>query len=189
MNQKNRSWYICGFADGEGSFNLSWRKRDDFLIGWRVAPVFNISQKDYTILPLIQEHLACGTIRFRKDGVWVYEVDNLPLLDKIIIPFFKKHPFLSEKKRRDFARFQEIMKIISQGNKSKTYGDLEKLLELVSSVEAKHARKYTDQEILERAQDFWVKNKEKISARNQRYTKRGTRNKKGAERSDAIRSV
>lgn len=166
---EQKSWYICGFADGEGSFNLSWRKKNDFLIGWKVAPVFNISQKDPTILSLIQEHLACGTIRPRKDGVWAYQVDNQPLLDKIIIPFFQKHPFLSEKKKRDFARFQEIMKIIFQGNKSKTSGDLEKLLELVASVEAKHARKYTDQEILDRAQEFWVKNKEKIRAKNQRH--------------------
>lgn len=40
-----KAWYIVGFADGEGSFNLSWRKRDDYLIGWKVSPVFNISQK------------------------------------------------------------------------------------------------------------------------------------------------
>lgn len=49
-----KAWYIVGFADGEGSFNLSWRKRDDYLIGWKVSPVFNISQKEKTILSIIK---------------------------------------------------------------------------------------------------------------------------------------
>ncbi len=28
-----KAYYIVGFADGEGSFNISFRKRDDYLIG------------------------------------------------------------------------------------------------------------------------------------------------------------
>lgn len=74
MTNEEKIYYIVGFADGEGSFNLSWRRRDDFLIGWKLAPVFNISQKDRTILAQIKDHLKCGTIRFRKDGVWAYSV-------------------------------------------------------------------------------------------------------------------
>ena len=49
MSPREKSWYICGFADGEGSFNLSWRRRNDFIIGWKVAPVFNISQKERAV--------------------------------------------------------------------------------------------------------------------------------------------
>ena len=167
MTNDERSWYIVGFADGEGSFNCSWRQRDDYLIGWKMAPVFNISQKEKTILAKIKDHLHCGTIRFRKDGVWVYEVDNQKALSDTIIPFFKKHPFLSDKKKRDFKRFQDMVKIIYQGNKSKTYQDITLLLQLVADVETKHARKYTDKEILDRAADFWEKNKGKIEIKNQ----------------------
>lgn len=92
------AYYIVGFVDGEGSFNLSFRKRDDFLIGWKITPVFNISQKENKILRIIADNLGCGHIRFRKDGLWVYEVESRSdIMDTII-------PFLSDKKRDDFDR-------------------------------------------------------------------------------------
>lgn len=86
-----------------------------------------------------------------------------------IIPFFlnKKHLFLSEKKKRDFARFRKMINLIYQGNKSTTYQDVTTLLELIKDVEAQKSRKYTDKEILDRAADFWAKNQEKIKAKNQ----------------------
>ena len=96
---ENYGYYIAGFTDGEGSFNVSFRKRDDFLIGWKITPVFNISQDEQSVLVWIKKilnwQLRCaqrGTIRFRKfeDGVWVvenkYDLQHIPL----IIPFFKK---------------------------------------------------------------------------------------------------
>lgn len=174
MTENEKSWYIVGFADGEGSFNCSWRKRDDFLIGWKIAPVFNISQKERTILGIIKQHFGCGTIRFRKDGVWVYEVDNKNTLISTIIPFFKKHPFLSEKKKRDFARFSKMVKIVYQGNKSKTYSNVSCLLQLANEISAKHSRKYSDKEILDRAAEFWAKNHFKITDLNSSETTRQT---------------
>ena len=50
-SQKSKSipiktaYYITGFADGEGSFNLFFRKRDDLLLGWEIIPVFLISAR------------------------------------------------------------------------------------------------------------------------------------------------
>ena len=70
---ENCGYYIAGFTDGEG---VSFRKRDDFLIGWKITPVFNISQDEQGVLVWIKKILNCGTIRFRKDGVWVFEVEN-----------------------------------------------------------------------------------------------------------------
>ena len=168
VTHNEKSWYVVGFADGEGSENCSWRKRDDFLIGWRMSPVFNISQKDRHILLLIKNHLNCGTIRPRKDGVWAFEVDNQRALLNTIVIFFKKHSFLSEKKKRDFQRFQNILNRVHQGSKSKTYQDISDVLQLVADVEAQHARKYTDGEILSRALCFWTKNQEKIWGQNKR---------------------
>ena len=87
---ENCGYYIAGFTDGEGSFNVSFRKRDDFLIGWKITPVFNISQDEQAILIWIQKILNCGTIRFRKDGVWVFEVENKnALLRKALFHFLK----------------------------------------------------------------------------------------------------
>jgi hypothetical protein len=156
-----KAYYIVGFADGEGSFNTSFRVRNDFLIGWKITPVFNISQKEKTILALIKRYLKCGTIRFRSDGVWAFEVENRTSLHGTIIPFFKKFRFLSEKKKKDFQRFQKILELVEQ-NKSTTYTDIEDILKLVNEIESKSSRKYTNQEILARAREFWEKNHEKI---------------------------
>ncbi len=155
---EGKGFYIAGFADGEGSFNVSFRKRDDFLIGWKVSPVFNITQKEKTILALIKQCIGCGTIRFRSDNVWVYEVDNLKSIKESIIPFFKRFPFISDKKKKDFARFQKIVKV-KEEKKSLTYKDLESLLELLREVESKNSRKYNDSEIKERACLFFRRRK------------------------------
>jgi hypothetical protein len=161
MDTRDKSFYIVGFADGEGSFNISFRKRDDYLLGWKITPVFNISQKEKPILALIKQHLECGTLRFRKDGVWVYEVENKKTLRSHIVPFFRKYPFLSQKKKKDFLRFQKILAILDQ-SKSTTLVNLKSILQLLEEIESKHARKYRDSEILERAHAFWGLNKDKI---------------------------
>ncbi len=61
-------WYIAGFADGEGSFNVSFRPRGDYEMPWKVSLCFNVSQRDRVILALLKKHLACGTMRQRSDG-------------------------------------------------------------------------------------------------------------------------
>ena len=162
---RDKAFYIVGFVDGEGSFNTSFRVRNDYLLGWKITPVFNISQKERTILSLIKRYLKCGTIRVRKDGVWVYEVDNRNALHGTIIPFFKTFQFLSQKKKKDFQRFQKIIGVLEQ-NKSTTYSDLEKILGFLDEIESKASRKYTNQDILDRASEFWEKNRVKIEKLN-----------------------
>lgn len=79
--------------------------RGDFLLGWKITPVFNISQKEREILAIIKNILNCGTIRARNDGVWVYEVETRNAILYNIIPFFEQFPFLFTKKKKDFLRF------------------------------------------------------------------------------------
>ena len=47
-------WYLAGFADGEGSFNVSFRPRPDYPVPWKVSLCFNISQRDQVILALVK---------------------------------------------------------------------------------------------------------------------------------------
>jgi len=62
--------YLSGFADGEGSFNISViRWKLDYRSGWKIVASFNISQREDTIPKLFQKTLQCGTIRYRQDGV------------------------------------------------------------------------------------------------------------------------
>jgi len=108
-------YYIAGFTDGEGSFNVSIKKRNDFRGGWRISPSFNISQKDRVILARIKHVLGCGTLRERHDGVVYYEVTNLHLLYERIIPFFKRFRFLSANKKKNFSIFEQIVNIMFYG--------------------------------------------------------------------------
>ncbi len=51
--------YIAGFTDGEGSFNVSIKKRTDYKKSWKLSASFNISQKDRVILAWIKHILGC----------------------------------------------------------------------------------------------------------------------------------
>jgi hypothetical protein len=139
--------YLAGFTDGEGSFNVSFRPRSDYAFPWKVSLCFNISQRDPVILSLFKRHLQCGTMRQRKDGVWYYEVNNLrPILDNVI-PFFKRFRFLSAKKKRDFAKFTAMAKLMDQGWHLTREG-LEEILKLRRGINDRIKRRYSDEVIL-----------------------------------------
>jgi hypothetical protein len=111
----NIGWYLSGFTDGEGSFNVALRKREDYCLGWKVSLCFNVSQKERQILALFKRYLGCGTLRERKDGIVYYEVNNFNAIWNNIIPFFEKFDFMSSKKKRDFSKFKKIAKIVKEG--------------------------------------------------------------------------
>ena len=50
----NIGWYLSGFCDGEGSFNISLRNKSDYKNNWQVVLSFNVSQKDKTILSMLK---------------------------------------------------------------------------------------------------------------------------------------
>lgn len=140
--------YITGFVDGEGSFNISFRKRKDYVLPWKVSACFNISQKEKYILEVIQKHLGCGTLRSRQDGVWYYEVNYLDDICQKIIPFFKQFSFLSEKKRQDFATFCTIVHLLTL-NKHLSREGIENICELRRTMNRGGKRKYSEKEIVE----------------------------------------
>lgn len=107
--------YIAGFTDGEGSFNVSVKKRLDFRQNWKLSASFNISQKDRVILAWIKHVLGCGTLRERKDGIVYYEVTNVTSLYTIILPFFKRFGFRSAYKKHNFRIFSEIVSLMYAG--------------------------------------------------------------------------
>jgi hypothetical protein len=140
-------YYFAGFVDGEGSFNLSFRKRADYKLPWKVSLCLNVSQKDRVILALLQEHLGCGTIRYKSDGVWFFEVNNLDAIREHVIPFFNRFSFLSAKKKRDFAIFKRMADLMANGAHLRKEGITE-LLKLRRKMNDGGKRKYDEQEIL-----------------------------------------
>jgi hypothetical protein len=138
--------YLAGFADGEGSFNVSFRPRDDYAVPWKVSLCFNISQRDPVVLTLFKRHLGCGTMRQRSDGVWYYEVNNFESIVANVIPFFGRFGFLSAKKKRDFAKFVKLSQMMKQRAHLSAEG-IEQILEVRRDMNDGGKRRYADEEI------------------------------------------
>jgi hypothetical protein len=140
-------WYLAGFTDGEGSFNVSFRPRGDYSSPWKVSLCFNVSQRDPVVLALMKRHLECGTMRQRQDGVWYYEVNSLRPLAENVVPFFERFHFLSAKKKRDFAKFKQLVTLFGEG-RHLDHAGIREILEIRADMNDGGKRRYTDEAIL-----------------------------------------
>ena len=140
-------YYLAGFVDGEGSFHLTFRKRADYTLPWKVSLSLNVSQKDKVILALLKRHINCGQLREKGGGVWMFEVSNLNAIRENVIPFFRKFSFLSAKKKRDFSIFRQMADLMAE-DAHLTKEGIVKLLELRRKMNDGGKRKYTEEEIL-----------------------------------------
>jgi hypothetical protein len=118
--------YIVGLVDGEGSFTVFIRNNNQQRpVKRRVyaEPRFYIKliEKDKDILYKLKEFFGCGSVYFQKDvrpnhqNCYRYEVFNRTELEKIIIPFFKKHQLRFVSKKKDFKIFCDLMGRIKKG--------------------------------------------------------------------------
>lgn len=142
INKIPESWghYIAGFVDGEGSFNVSLRKKPDHTMGWQVVLTFNVSQKESYILSQIKKHLGCGRLQGRKDGVFYYVCANPIALKERVIPFFRKFNFRSAKKKKNFSIFCQIVDLVYQKQHLNEKG-LEQIIELREKLNEGKGRK------------------------------------------------
>jgi hypothetical protein len=140
-------YYFAGFVDGEGSFHLTFRRRPDYKLPWKVSLCLNVSQKDRVILAVLKRHLECGTIRYKGDNVWMFEVNNLNAIRENVIPFFKRFGFLSAKKKRDFAIFVQMAEMMAGGSHLNKEG-IADLLRLRREMNDGGKRKYSEDVIL-----------------------------------------
>ena len=111
----NIGWYLSGFCDGEGSFNVSLRMRKDHKLQWQVVLTFNVAQRDVTNLLLLQKYLQCGRLQARSDGVHYFVVTNYKELLTNVIPFFEQFSLQSELKKKNFEIFRHITNIVNSG--------------------------------------------------------------------------
>ncbi len=114
-------WYITGFVEGEGTFHIAIYEDLKMRQGLKIIPEFHVNQSYLraTALHAIKNYFGCGYIKAnhktnKYDTTLVYVVrSNKDLMEKII-PFFKKHPLLSEK-RKSFEIFAQITGLVSHG--------------------------------------------------------------------------
>ena len=143
------AWYLTWFVDGEGSFNISMRKKADYKTGWQPVLSFNVSQREKTILAMMKRYFGVGIIKQRKDGLHSYDVTNPRALHEMIVPFFKKYNFLSQTKRRNFSLFQKAVILMVE----KRHLDSDGLTELLDireklNIGAGRTRKYSKDIVL-----------------------------------------
>ena len=144
-------WYIAGFVDGEGSFNVSLKPHSKMKFGWVVDPVFQVYQhvKRVDILRLIKENLRCGRIKKKTpySGTMVYIVDNRRDLIEKVIPFFDHFKILSSK-REDYEKFKDIL-LRMKRKEHLTLDGLKEIVKIACSMnEMGKQRKYSAEYVL-----------------------------------------
>lgn len=143
-------WYLAGFIDGEGSFNISLRRKPDYKIKWQPVLSFNVSQREVEILVLLQAYLQCGVIKRRKDGLHSFDVTNPKDIQERVLPFFQRFSILSTRKKVSFDKFVQAVQIMNRKDHLQPQGFI-KLLQLRERINPGKGRKrkYTIHDVLE----------------------------------------
>lgn len=141
--------YLSGYADGEGSFCISFSPRPKLKTLLEVRPSFSVSQNSdrQEVLKLFQQFFDCGTIRRNpSDRTFKYEVRSIKDLIQKVIPHFQKYPLLSSKKK-EFERFTAICRMIYEGKHLKQE-TLKEIVTLSYQMNGLGARRYKKQQLL-----------------------------------------
>lgn len=105
--------WISGFTDGDASFNISIYRDNKRKSGWSIIPSFAIELKARD-LPLLKKKFfeGEGNIHtYKNKPHYIYSVNSVKVLDRVIIPHFNKYPLLSTK-RISFLLFKDAIEII-----------------------------------------------------------------------------
>ncbi len=149
--------YLSGFADGEGSFNISIVNRNrDYRSGWKIVASFNISQRDPTIPLLFQKTLDCGTIRYRQDGVCYFEVRKIDDLNEIVRSFFYQFPLRSKRQAERLRLLLLAVELLARGEHLNHKG-LETVLSIREKMISNRPRMYKMTDVLENPQRLHAK--------------------------------
>ena len=108
----NPDW-IAGFANGDGSFSLGYRKRSVFRQGATCEPSFFIGQhpRDRVLLERIIASLDCGSVYNIRENLLKLTIADLSTITNRVIPFFTDHLLYGAKALdfRDFSKGISIM--------------------------------------------------------------------------------
>ncbi len=141
LSREALGFFLAGFVEGEGSFNISLRRKADYKVSWQVVMSFNVSQKDPTLLHLLQQELGCGIIKVRKiDNLYSLDITSPQDVIQQVIPYFQKYPVQSDSKKRNFSIFCEVAHLMDKGQHRNPIG-LRKILELRETINEGKGRK------------------------------------------------
>jgi len=136
LKRKYLHYFLTGFVDGEGSFNISFAKHPTTKSRWIILTKFQIYQHENhrEILELFREVLGVGRID-KKSGSDVLSLtveSRQGLLEKII-PFFRHYPLAT--KAGAFRKFATIIEMMDSGGHQTREG-FKKIVYLAHSMNA-----------------------------------------------------
>jgi hypothetical protein len=135
-NNNLNPWFLTGFTDGDGSFNIRVSKDPNGKLICKVQPVFTIGLhlKDLPLLELIQKYFGgVGRIYIREEDKTVYyNISSVKEIMKFVIPHFDKYSLVTQK-QADFLLFKEIVNLMNN-KEHLTDSGLIKIISLKSSL-------------------------------------------------------
>ena len=131
-------YWVSGFVDGEGTFYVGINKNSTMKIGYQVLPEFRVVQheKDVVVLHALKKFFNCGVVRVNHGDRMEYRVRSVKHLSQIIIPFFDKHPLITQKKF-DYITFRKIVFLMKE-NKHLNEKGLQRILTLSRTMNRKN---------------------------------------------------
>ena len=113
LKRKELHYFLAGFVDGEGSFNVSIVPHPTAKFHLIVNAKFQVYQheKHPEILEIFQEVFQAGSIH-KKSGsnVLVYEIASRKTLQEKVIPFFRSYPLATKREALNgLAHILELM--------------------------------------------------------------------------------
>lgn len=116
LKRKYLHYFLAGFVDGEGSFNVSFAQHPTAKPRWTIMTKFQIyqHQNHRAVLELFKEVLGTGHID-KKSGsdVLSLTVENRQSIAEKIIPFFRRYPL--GVKAEPFRKFSIIIEMMLRG--------------------------------------------------------------------------
>jgi len=116
LKRKYLHYFLAGFVDGEGSFNVSFARHPTARARFLITLRFQVYQhKDNEeILYLFYDVFRCGQV-ITKWGtdVRVFTVEGRQNLKEKVIPFFKKYPLAT--KAEAFEKFEKVLMMMEGG--------------------------------------------------------------------------
>ena len=90
------NYWLCGFADADGSFVIHCSKSHTHKVGYGVRLEFKIKQKNNKQLDLILKYLGGNCYYLNKDDIFYYNSTNFKVA-KVVIEYFDKFQLNSSK--------------------------------------------------------------------------------------------
>ena len=135
---KLEPFWISGFVDGEGTFYVGINKNTTMTAGYQVLPEFRIVQhkRDIKVLYALKDFFGVGVVRVNHDDRYELRIRSIEHLKEIVIPFFKKHQLVTQKKF-DFIKFKTIINLINE-KKHLTPDGIRKIIDIACKMNRKN---------------------------------------------------